>query len=172
MDKVKLAEKLSDIDSSDAENKKQNRQNRAKKIIESDDEYEENSRCMLPAPPKKPALVSMKKSSNYFQEKNPSKKHSTLSNHQQKENCSPVGVSLSSLSCNIKQKMTTFDNTEFVQKISKRPIDESRTLNVDICNSTISNDMGKTLSHKKPYHYNNKKLSFLYFIVLINFDLY
>lgn len=146
MNKVKLAEKLSDIDSSDAENNKQNRQNRARKIIDSDDEYEENSRHMLPPPPKKPALsVSMKKSSDYFQEKDPNKKHSTLSNgarRQQKENCSPVGVSLSSSSCNIKQKMTTFDNTEFVQKISKKPIDESSTLNVDICNSTISNDMG------------------------------
>jgi len=128
---------------------------------------------MLPPPPKKPASFSMKKSSDYFQEKNLSRKHSILSNEasrQQKENyCNYVDeISFSSSSFNTKQKVTASDNTEFVQKVSKRPI-ESRTMNVDICNSTISNDMGMYI--KKTFT-NNTKLSFLYSIVLIDFDLY
>lgn len=115
-------------------------------MVDSDDEYEEDSRGILPPPPKKPASFSVKKSSDYSQEKNPNRTHSTLSNkasRQQKENCNSVSLSSSSFNTTV----ICSDNTECVQK--KKPI-ESRTLNFDICNSTISNDMGmyikKTLS--------------------------
>jgi len=114
-------------------------------MVDSDDEYEKDSRCMLPPPPKKPASFSVKKSSDYFQEKNPNRTHSTLSNKasRQQKNCNSVSLSSSLFNTTV----ICSDNTEFVQK--KKPI-ESRTLNFDICNSTISNDMGmyikKTLS--------------------------
>lgn len=152
MAKVKLAEKISDIDSSDTENNKQNRQKRAKKMVHSDDEYED-SRCMLPPPPKKSASFPIKKSSEYFL-KSPSRERSTLSNEasrRQKENCNSVEVSLLSSPLNATRKITSFDDTterEFTRKISKGPI-ELRTLNVDNCNSTISTDMGM---YKTPHH--------------------
>lgn len=141
-------------------------------MVHSDDEYDEDSHCMLPPPPKKPAYsFPIKKSSEYFL-KSPSRERSTLSNEesrQQKENCNSVEVSLLSSPFNTKRKVTSSDDTtEFVRKISKGPI-ESRTLDVDICNSTILKDMGMYIENLIT---NNTKLSFLYFIVLVDFGLY
>ncbi|XP_032688559.1 uncharacterized protein LOC116852384 [Odontomachus brunneus] len=144
MAKVKLAEKLSDIDSSVNENNKQNRQNRAKKNIHSDDEYED-LRCMLLPPPKKPTTLSMNKPSEYSL-KSPNREHSRLSNktsYEQKENCNRTDLSSSSL-FHAKQEVTSRDTiNESAREVLKKPIAtiDSRMLNVNNCNSTILEDM-------------------------------
>lgn len=146
MKKVKLAEEMSDIDSSDAENHKYKRRCRARKIIESDDESDDAIFSLL-LPPKNPTSVLSRQ--NSLKNLNAKQVQKDKSNneviHVSKENRNPIEKdSLSSLPCGNKRRIdySRDDDTEPTQKMSKEHVVKSTVVNVDHLKSTIAADPG------------------------------
>lgn len=104
MKKVKLAEEMSDLDSSDVEKQKRNRRNRAKKIVDSSDNEELSS--TLPCPPKIKILSTL------------SSQPSTSSTHSYQKKLSTKVVSKQK--CNETTLMSK-ENRNHVEEVSFSP---------------------------------------------------
>ncbi|KYN12112.1 hypothetical protein ALC57_15726 [Trachymyrmex cornetzi] len=157
MKKVKLAEEMSDIDSSDAENHKYKRRCRTRKIIESDDESD-NAIFSLPLPPKKPTSVlsrqnSLKNLNAKQVQKNKSNNKVIQFKKELLRTCNQIKSKLDRIdgrlqileeieNNNTEKKIVDLDVYDFVD-LPLQTIEDVRKLDLDLKNERFYNSMVK-----------------------------